>query len=108
MNFQDIAKTFAESTGGTDQFKELFKSASELMKSDPDNAALYFVVTVAARAYVKKYEDQGVEADLSLRAKTALDDFNARIVSALSQDAGQRLRAASSIALNYEWHVVDF
>lgn len=108
MNFQDIAKSFAEGTGGTDQFKMFFKSASDLMVTDPDNAALYFTVTVAARAYVQKFEDQAVELDLAHKAKSVLVDFNARISAVLDQTAAHRLSVASSIAREYEWQVAEF
>ena len=48
MTFQDTATQFEKSDGGTDDFKRLYKEAFELMKSDSANAALYFVIGVAA------------------------------------------------------------
>lgn len=108
MTFPEIAQVFETGFAGTDQFKELSKKAFQLMKSDPENAALYYVVGVAAHAYVRRYEDQGVEPELADRAKAVLVGFNKRIVAALPQNASQRLQTASSIAIDYEWQVREF
>ncbi|PKO62917.1 MAG: hypothetical protein CVU24_01745 [Betaproteobacteria bacterium HGW-Betaproteobacteria-18] len=108
MKFSEIAQVFEEGFAGTDQFKELSKKAFQLMKSDPENAALYYVVGVAAHAYVMRYEDQGVDPELANRAKEVLVGFSKRIVAALPQDASQRLQTASAIAIDYEWNVREF
>lgn len=108
MTFNDIAGTFEQGLSGTDQFKAFYKSAFQLMKSDPENAALYFVVGVAAQAYVMRYEDQAVEPALADSAKATLVEFNDRLLRALSQGPEERLRAASSVAADYEWNVRKF
>jgi len=66
------------------------------------------VISVAAQAYVMRYEDQAVEPALAERAKAIMVDFNRRVVSALDGDASERLRAANTVAMDYEWHVPDF
>ena len=108
MTFDDVARTFEQGLAGTDQFKAFYKDAFQLMKSDPDNAALYFVVGVAAHAYVMKYEDQAVEPALADRAKATLVGFNERLRRALAQGPEERLRAASAVAADYEWNVREF
>ena len=52
MTFQTLAAAFEQSGAGTDDFKRLYKDAFDLMKSDRANAALYFVIGVAAHVIV--------------------------------------------------------
>ena len=108
MTFQQLAQTFEQGASGTDQFKALYKGAFQLMKTDPANAALYFVIGVAAHSYVTRYEDQGVEPASADRAKSRLEGYNRRLVAALAGDADQRLEAASLVAADYQWDVHDF
>ncbi|WP_332747794.1 hypothetical protein [Hydrogenophaga sp.] len=108
MTFQHIAQTFAQGLAGTDQFKAFYKGAFALMKADPDNAALYFVVGVAAHSYVQKFEDQAVDPAQADQAKATLDAFNARLLESLSQAPEKRLAAVSAVALDYEWNVQAF
>jgi len=108
MNFDDIARAFEDGPSGTDQFKTFFKGAFQLMKTDSENAALYFPVGIAAQAYVLRYEDQAVESALADKAKATLVEFNKRLASALPLDPAQRLRVASSLAISYEWDVREF
>ncbi|HYP85201.1 hypothetical protein [Variovorax sp.] len=108
MTFTEIAETFAQAPSGTDGFKAFGRSALQLMKTDPENAALYFVVGIAAQAYVFKYEDQGVDPELADKAKDTLVEFNQRLLSALSKGPAERLSAANSVAIDYEWNVREF
>jgi hypothetical protein len=108
MTFQEIATRFAQSESGTDSFKNLYRDAFNLMKVDPENAALYFIVGNAARAYVRAYEDQGVTPEFANRAKGTLEGFTAKVVEALAADPVRRLRLASEIATQYEWEIHDF
>ena len=108
MRFEDIATRFERAESGTDSFKVLFRNAFELMKGDPDNAGLYFVVGIAAQAYVRRYEDEGVTPEFANRAKAILVDYNAKIAEALASDAQSRLRLLSEVAIDYEWRVTDF
>lgn len=108
MTFAELAKNFENSQAGTDDFKTLFRGAYALMKSDPPNASLYFIIGVAAQNYVLKYEDQAVEIAFADKAKATFVDYNRQLVAALGQDAGARLSAASAVAADYEWNVRDF
>src|SRR5699024_3066226 len=67
VTFADIATQFSQSQSGSDSFKQLHESAFELMKRDPDNAGLYFVVGIAAQTYVIKHEDQAVAPEFADR-----------------------------------------
>lgn len=108
MSFAEIAQVFENGPSGTDQFKAFYRNAFQLMKTDPDNAALYFIVGIAGQAYVLRYEDQGVDPELADRAKATLVNFNRRLVNALQQGSTERLLAASSVAIDYEWEVKEF
>lgn len=108
MDFKAIAERFATSPPGTDAFKAFYQDVFEHMKHDPENAALYFVVAVAAQAYVLKYEDQAVPTELSDFAKRTLVEFNGKLVEALRSDPRKRLRLAGEVAVDYQWNVTAF
>ncbi|NYT68619.1 hypothetical protein [Pusillimonas noertemannii] len=108
MTFKEITERFAHSESGSDSFKLFFKEAFELMKADPDNAGLYFVVGVAAQTYVIKYEDQAVDPEFADRAKATLEGFNSRLLQALDMDPLARLRVLGEVAVEYEWKVDAF
>ena len=108
MSFKETAAVFAQSGGGTDDFKHLYKDAFRLMKTDRENAALYFVIGVAAHAYVLKYEDQAVTAELAENAKAALVGFNAKICAALLADAATRLALLGEVASGYQFDIANF
>jgi hypothetical protein len=108
MTFQEIAAEFERSYGGTDDFKRLYKGAHELMRSDDANAALYFVIGVAAHAYVLKYEDQAVTTELAESAKATLVGFNGKICRALASDAATRLALLGEVVCDYQFRVSCF
>lgn len=108
MNFDDIAARFENSSSGTDAFKAFFRDAFQLMKSDPLNAGLYFVVGVAAQSYVRMYEDQGVTAEFADSAKATLAGFNTKLIEALAAAPERRLELLGEVAIDYEWNVDAF
>lgn len=108
MNFKDIAERFERAESGTDAFKVFYKDAFELMKSDPENAALYFVVAVAGQSYVRTYEDQGVTAEFADGAKATLAAFNAKLIRALASEPAIRLRLLGEVATDYEWNIASY
>lgn len=108
MNFNEIAARFEASESGTQSFGKLYKAVFELMRTDPENAALYFVIGIAARAYVRKYEDQDVEPHFADSVKARFVIYNAKLRSALDADASARLRLAGELATHYEWQVSEY
>ena len=108
MTFQATAAQFEKSDGGTDDFKRLYKEAFDLMKTDSANAGLYFVIGVAAHAYVIRYEDQAVTTELAESAKAALVGFNTKISQALTADAATRLALLGEVASDYQFRVTSF
>ena len=108
MNFKQISDQFNESSLGTDAFKMLYKSAFELMKADADNASLYFVIGTAARAFVMRYEDQGLSSEFVDEAKATMRRMNEKTLSALACEPTERLRLLSEVAMDYEWKVKAF
>jgi len=108
MNFQDTAAQFERSGGGTDDFKRLYKDAFELMKTDSANAALYFVIGVAAHAYVIRYEDQAVTTEFAEGAKATMAGFCQKVCAALAADPTTRLTLLGEVASDYQFRVPSF
>ena len=108
MDLHDLTQRFNNSLSGTDAFKDLYKGAFGLMKSDTPNAALYFVLAIAAQAFVRKYEDQGITGEFVDSAKATMAAFSAKALDALASDPEERLRLLSEIAYDYEWNTHDF
>ncbi|CAM5549304.1 hypothetical protein [Eoetvoesiella caeni] len=108
MTFKEISQRFEHSESGSDSFKFFYKDVFELMKADPLNAGLYFVVGVAAQTYVIKYEDQAVDPEFADRAKATLEGFNNRLLEALDKNPEERLRILGEVAVDYEWKVDAF
>ena len=108
MEFHEIAKRFEMSESGTDSFKRFYKDTFLLMKSDPGNSAVYFVVAIAARLYVHRYEDLAVDLATADYAKNKIVEFNNKIIQSLSLGAQERLIAIGEIAYDYEWNVESF
>ena len=108
MSFKEIAERFEHANSGSESFKSLFKDAFLTMQSDPENAGLYFVIGVAARAYVRKYEDQAISAEFADSAKSIIVGYNAKVCQSLTADPATRFRLLSEIAIDYEWNVADF
>ncbi|RZA16197.1 MAG: hypothetical protein EOP93_15565 [Lysobacteraceae bacterium] len=108
MTFHEAATRFSNAASGTDNFKLLAHDAFALMQSDSGNASLYFVIGIAANAYVRKYEDQGVSGEFADRAQATMVELNAKISQALAADADTRLRLGSEAAVQYYFQVSDF
>lgn len=108
MTFQNTAAQFEKSAGGTDDFKRLYKDAFELMKSDAENAVIYFIIGVAAHGYVIQYEDQAVTAERAEAAKATLVRFCRKAVQALGADPADRLALLGEIAREYQFDISDF
>lgn len=108
MTFKEITQRFERSESGSDSFKSFYKEVFELMKADPENAGLYFVVGIAAQTYVIKYEDQAVAPEFADRAKAIVEDFNQRLLASLDMSAADRLRILGAVAVEYEWEVDAF
>lgn len=108
MTFKEIAQRFERSESGSDSFKLFYKEVFELMKTDTQNAGLYFVVGIAAQTYVIKYEDQAVDPGFADRAKATLEGFNRRLLESLGKNADERLRTLGEVAVDYEWKVDAF
>lgn len=108
MNFEDIAKQFAASAPGTDAFKRLYQDSFQLMTEDRQHAGLYFVIGIAAQAYVRQYEDQAVSLEAAARAHATLVGFNDKMVRALTADPALKLRLLSEVAVDYQHHNASF
>jgi len=108
MNFNEIADRFEQGISCTDSFKLFYKETFELMKSDVENAGLYFVVGVMARSFVITYEDRELSADFVDGTKAVLVAMNNKLLRAIAADPTTRLRLLGEVATEYEWQVKSF
>lgn len=108
MNFKSISHDFFESSVGTDSFRELYKKSFLLMKEEPQHAIIYHLIGCIARSYVTTYDDQEVKPENALKAKSLLEHFNNKILTALDSDAETCLKIVSEISLEYQYHIHDF
>lgn len=108
MNFKELATKFEASAAGTDAFKSLYLGAFAEMKADPKHAALYFIIGIAAQAYVRQYEDQAVSHELAQRAKLTLQGFNDKVLTALTASPEVALQLISEVASHYQLNTSDF
>lgn len=108
MDFDDAARRFGLASSGSDAFKTLSREMLSLMKSDPSNAAFYFVIGIAARSYVQRYEDQGVSGAFADSSHAALVALCARVSATLRAPPEQRLRTISELVVDYEFGITAF
>lgn len=109
MTFAQIAAQFAAAESGTDSFKQLYKDSFHLMEAGGvENAGLYFVIGVAAQAYVRRYEDEAVPVEFANHAKEILEGYNAKVLQALGADPATRLRLLGEVAADYQVKVAEF
>ena len=108
MSFPDLVRRFQQAPSATDSFKFLHSGAFELMKSDPENAALLFIVGTIAKAFVRRYEDQELTPQFVDEAKQFMVSVIVRVVDAMASTPAERLRVAGEVATEYEWKVTSF
>lgn len=108
MTFEAIKERFALAGTGTDAFRELYNGLFELMNTDKDNAVAYFLLGVAARSYVLRYDDQAVDPDFAEQSKQTMSTFVEKIAFALRQPAIEKMKIVSEVASDYHWKVSNF
>lgn len=108
MTFKEISDRFSTDHSGTDAFKTLYRGAFDLMKADVHNAGLYFVIGVAAQAFVQRYEDQGITPEFADNAKARMSALTTKVVAALDAEPAQRLLMLGEVATEYEWDISIF
>lgn len=102
MSFNHAVRSFSEWPACTDAYEELKSSCLQLSKTDPDNAAAYFLVFGFARSYVLLYDEEAVAADLAQRAKRQLVRYLEILASAIADgSASARLSALNAVAFDY-------
>lgn len=108
MSFPDLVHRFEQAPSATDSFKFLYRESFELMNSDPENAALLFIVGSIAKAFVRRYEDQALTPEFVDEAKQYMLRVSHTILGAMAAAPAERLRAAGEVATEYEWKVTTF
>ncbi|WP_332816049.1 hypothetical protein [Ramlibacter sp.] len=108
MSFPDLVRRFEQAPSATDSFKFFYRESFELMNSDPENAALLFIVGSIAKAFVRKYEDQELSPEFVDAAKRLMLRMSHKALHAMADTPAVRLRAAGEIATEYEWKITSF
>jgi hypothetical protein len=108
MSFSELVRKFEQAPAATDSFKFLGREAFALMESDPENAALLFIVGSICRAFVRRYEDQELSPAFMDDAKEFMVRVNRKLLDSMAGTPQDRLRAAGEVAFEYEWKVTSF
>ncbi|STV85514.1 Uncharacterised protein [Klebsiella michiganensis] len=108
MTFDEIKERFAGAGTGTDAFRGLYNETFELMNADKENAAVYFLIGVAARSYVLRYDDQAVDPNFAEQSKQTMSALVDKIAFALHQPAEDKIKIASEVASEYHWESHQF
>ena len=101
MDFTTIITGFAQSAPGTDAFLQVKDQVLALIKSDPDNAAAYFLVYGFARSYVILHDDEGVTTEIASAAQEQLLSYM-RAIEPVLGDAKGLVDAMNQIVLDYD------
>jgi hypothetical protein len=102
MSFNDVVRGFSNGIACTDAYEELKRSCLQLSKTDPENAAAYFLVSGFARSYVLLYEEEAVPAELAQRAKRQMTRYLEMLASSIADGgASARLSALNAVVLDY-------
>jgi hypothetical protein len=102
MDLTTLLAKFKQSPPGTDAYQALKDACLDLIKSDPNNAASYFLISRFARSYVLLQEEEAVTFEIAERAKKQMVDYLTRIHSANEHGSAEnRLSSLNSIVLDY-------
>jgi hypothetical protein len=103
MTFDDITQQFEYSPNGsgTDAFLAVKEATRELMRSDPRNAAIYFLIYNFARSYVILHDDEAISTESANESKQQLLGYMKRLNAALGQDESTLLATASAVIGEY-------
>ncbi len=108
MTFEELSQRFADAPSSIDATKVLYRGALELMREDPQNAALYFIIGVAGNSFVRTWEDQALTPQFLDVKKKQLQHILNTLLAALLAPPAERLRLAGEAAVFYEWSISDF
>jgi hypothetical protein len=102
MSLSDVLQEFSAWPPCTDAYEEVKAACLRLSRTDPDNAAAYFLVFGFARSYVLLYEEDAVPADLAERAKNQLRGYLEILASAIADGTpAAKLSALNAVVLDY-------
>lgn len=103
MTFSEVVNTFASSLPGTDSYVKLRQAMRKLIKEDPSNAAVYFLIFGFARTYVMLYEDQEVTPKFAEDNQKLMLSYLKILEDALKQqDAANLYHALNRVVTEYE------
>jgi len=101
MDFKVLTAEFVQSVPGTDSFLSVKRHCLDLMKSDPQNAAAYFVIYGFARSYVILHDDEGITPEVAGAAQAQLGAYMEAVGQALG-DSNAVFEALNRIVIDYD------
>lgn len=103
MTFSDAVTAFAKSLPGTDAYVNLRRAMQTLIRLEPANAAVYFLIFGFARTYVMLYEDQEVSPEFAEdNQKVMLSYLNVLNEALKSGDVANLYSAMNRVVNQYE------
>ena len=108
MTFDELAANFRNSPSSIDAVKLLYRGAYELMKTEVDNAGLYFVIGVAGQSFVRSWDDQELTVEFLDKSKSEIEGLLDTLLRALHSEPAEKLRLLGQAATEYEWHIKGF
>jgi hypothetical protein len=102
MSLTNVLQEFSACPPGTDAYKEVKARCLALAKTDPANAAAYFLVFGFARSYVLLFEEEAVPPELADRAKKQLVRYLEILASGIADGtADAKLSSLNAVVLDY-------
>jgi len=100
--FSDVVAEFQAALPGTESFKRVRVQCEALIRSQPEQATVCFVIGEFCRAYVLFYEDQEVRPAFAQTIKAQLLGYMLNLDAALqSDDPASLLQALNQVTQAY-------
>lgn len=102
MNFSTVVQAFSIAPPGTDSFKRVREQCEQIIRTQPEQAAMCFVVGEFCRAYVLFYEDQEVSPEFAQKVQAQLLGYMNCLQTALeTADNSVMLSALNHVVVAY-------
>lgn len=103
MKFSEVVESFSTSLPGTDTYVKLRQSMQTLVREDPANSSIYFLIFGFARTYVMLYEDQEISPQFAEENKKVMFSYLRILDEALKKkNENSAYNALNQVVNNYE------
>lgn len=95
----DAINSFKARQPGVDSFNKFADDCLELIKSDPDNAIHYLLLSIVARNFVEQVEGQPLSLGDAETERQRITDYGVAVQQALDGSADGKLAVLNRIAV---------